>query len=96
MDPCSPADSGLRFACPRCGHEAADDYEVIEPQVPARWRCGACATAFSVLLLECEGCGTESVEVALHASEHTALADMTCRACGQPRVSHEAALASAE
>jgi transcription elongation factor Elf1 len=92
----SACDGVLSFRCPRCGYAASDDYEVIDSGAPATWRCGACTRAFSVLLVECEACGGEAVDVALHLNEHAPLHDIKCRDCGSPVVRDDSAVESSE
>jgi transcription elongation factor Elf1 len=85
----SASECDLRLECPRCGHEAVDEFEVIDAGAPASWRCGACGKSFSVLLTECEACGGESVDVALQSNEHRTLEALRCRDCGSSVMRHE-------
>lgn len=83
----SEDESALRFDCPRCGQRQVDALETIDTSKPADWRCGDCSKVFSVLLLECDGCGLETVEVALVRSEHSNPQAISCgrRACSARR-----------
>lgn len=81
--------STLSFACPRCGHEQHDEYEVIDLAVPTDWRCAACARVFSVLLTECPHCASETVTAALAEAEQPAVADVLCAACGKGSRGHD-------
>lgn len=75
-------DAELRFDCPRCRCPATDDFEVIEPERAADWRCGSCCRLFCVLLVECDRCGSESVNVALGREEQVEPVDVCCPRCG--------------
>ena len=77
-------DSALQFRCPRCGQLDRDEYEVIDMEAPADWRCGACRRLFNVLVCECERCGAEVVSVALSQQEQPSAAAVLCPDCGVP------------
>lgn len=74
--------SALRFACPRCGEEACDEYEVLDPMKPAAWRCEGCTRVFDVLLLSCERCGAEVAATALAREEQLDTRLVRCASCG--------------
>lgn len=88
-DPALDDDFALRFECPRCGHVERNDYEVIDAATPTACRCGSCRRVFSVLLMECDHCGGETVSVALSAAELPQPADVACSDCGKPYLAHE-------
>lgn len=72
----------LRFACPRCGEETCDEYEVLDSLKPAAWRCEGCTRVFDVLLLSCERCGAEVVSTALARREQPDTRLVRCASCG--------------
>lgn len=81
--------NALRLECPRCGHFEEDDYEVIHHGNAVDWRCDCCERLFSVLLIECERCGCERVQIALTDAEQANPTDIPCQCCGRPSQSHE-------
>jgi len=95
MDPSDDC-SALRFECPRCGHVATDDYEVIDGGTAVDWRCGSCVRLFSVLLTECEHCGREGVQAALTGAEQANLTDVRCQHCGRTSLRHDDLTESSE
>jgi uncharacterized Zn finger protein len=78
--------SALRFACPRCGEEACDEYEVLDPLQPVAWRCQGCTRVFDVMLLSCERCCAEVAATALARSEQLDPRLVRCASCGAPLV----------
>lgn len=73
----------LVFQCPRCAHQNSDDFEVLDVATPSPWCCAGCTRTFSVMLRECEHCGAESIDVALHSSELAPGEDQPCSICGR-------------
>ena len=86
----------LRFDCPRCGSPEVDDYEAIDASVAFNWRCSGCSRVFSILMVECLHCASESVETALEMSEHIAIGRFVCQNCGQHCQRHEEAAEPSE
>jgi len=76
-----PGSSVVEFACPRCGHQAVDEWETIADRHPASWRCNACLSGFSVLIVECQHCAAETSDVALCEAELEPASRLRCRSC---------------
>lgn len=88
-DPGHDTNGALAFACPHCGHEEVDDYEVIDLDRPFDWRCGACARGFTVLVCECAFCVTEHVTVGRSCAEARSAAAPSCGRPGARCLRHE-------
>lgn len=82
---CLVADT-LVATCPRCGHKARDDMELIDPGVPLQMRCARCAGEFQLLLVECEHCASEHlVHTCGDATTVAAIASaLVCERCHRP------------
>lgn len=78
--------NALTLRCPFCGHEHADDYEVLEGGRPDAFVCDSagCHQQFSFLICECLECGDETVFTWKSMPAAETLALLSCNRCGAP------------
>jgi transcription elongation factor Elf1 len=71
----------LQVACPRCGHAADDDFEVVDQNRGEAMRCSSCDLRFHFLVKECERCGDETVFRWILEPTATTLDALACASC---------------
>jgi transcription elongation factor Elf1 len=53
--------SCMSIVCPHCNGAEPDDFEVLDLDELRVMNCDACQRKFHLMIVECEGCGQESV-----------------------------------
>lgn len=76
----------LTLRCPYCGHEHADDYELLDHERADMLRCESpqCQRRFAFLVQECPECEEESVFTWKSMPAPEILALLSCNQCGAP------------
>lgn len=82
--------------CARCGHEAPDDYEVLQADVVHDVKCEHCGGLFWFLTYDCAGCGEANAETWPAEPTDLQLATVKCHACATRFRSSETEVAEAE
>lgn len=79
-------ESALVFTCLHCGHEQADDWEVLEANEDHELRCEGCGETYHARIVECPRCVADNVLTGL--SQAPKADSATCKSCGSPLVVH--------
>lgn len=71
------------LACPHCGFENKDPWEVLDQGRVDEMHCEECRKPFAFALMECDACGAEKGFSWLHRPADAALALLNCESCGR-------------
>src|SRR4051812_35528725 len=83
MDSCGRLvdSSQLAIQCRRCGFADTDDYEVVKANSVQSMRCAGCANVFHFTVIECTGCGGETLFAWATEPAAQDLQFLVCAAC---------------
>lgn len=74
---------GPTLACPHCGFENRDPWEVLEQGRIDEMHCEQCRKPFAFALMECDHCGAEKGFTWPHRPADTTLDLLNCESCGR-------------
>ena len=75
---------GILQACPHCGYESDDAFEVLNCNVVhAMCACEGCGKPYSFALMDCVHCGFEEVLTQAAPIAPATLSSLECPACRQ-------------
>ena len=73
--------SPLSIQCRQCGLGESDDYEVVEVNKIQSMRCTGCGTVMHFAVIECSGCGAETLVSLSSPQASEELRSCVCAAC---------------
>lgn len=76
-------DMGPTLACPHCGFENKDPWEVLDQGCIDEMHCEQCRKPFAFALMECDHCGTEKGFTWPHRPADETLGLLNCESCGR-------------